>query len=171
MIDSVKSSAYLRHKRSITGITYAMIQDVSGVPGATMSSYFNGTVKTPKPETFEALVRAVGGTMAEYELWSQQAEPSENGGYSMTIQEITDTMQRAFNVCTLHMETAFNTTLATIKSAHDAEIRHMQNESRRDRHEKYALFVILLIVAAYAIFAFTHYDLKDPTSGLTSLMQ
>lgn len=169
MIDPKKGSAYLRHKRSITGMTYAAVMDISSVPNATISAYFNGTPKSFKPETFESLVLAVGGTMEEYERWSPPAQESEEN--DMKIQEILDTVQRAFDACTAHMETAYNGTIAAMEKAHATEINRMQKEHGRDRIEKYVLFGVLLLVAAYAVFAFTHYDLPDPTSGVTSLFQ
>lgn len=67
------------------------------------------------------------------------------------------------------MEALHAASIGRLEAAHEKEIARRDKADVAHRIEKYVLFVLLVCFAAYALFAFTHYDLPDPTSGLTSL--
>lgn len=172
-----KAAAYLRYLKNRGALTYRQIEETSGVSDSTAQAYFAGRVQTMRQETFQALVSAMGGNMEEFELWQPAvvAEPSEvkEGEDMMQMKEIIDALREAFNSATLHMESTYNKSFDQLKQQHQHEVERLQQDySRavfRQRNEKYVLFLILICVAVYAVFAFLHYDLADPSSGLTSI--
>lgn len=174
-INKEKSSAYLRHKRSENNLTYSKITELSGVPNATMSAYFNGAVKAPAKETFERLMLAVGGSWAEYDAFApEEKAPEESIREDDESMNLTPVIQ-ALDASAVRLEAAYNSAIERITKAHNEEIDRMQarydKTETAHRIEKYVLFVLLVCFATYALFAFTHYDLPDPTSGITSIFQ
>lgn len=175
-VDTKKAAAYLRYLKNRGALTYRQIEETSGVSDSTAQAYFAGRVQTMRQETFQALVSAMGGSMEEFELWQPAvvAEPSEvKESEDMNMKEIIDALREAFNSATLHMESTYNKSFEQLKQQHQREVDRLQQDySRavfRQRNEKYVLFLILICVAVYAVFAFLHYDLADPSSGLTSI--
>ena len=172
-----KAAAYLRYLKNRGALTYRQIEETSGVSDSTAQAYFSGRVQTMRQETFQALVSARGGSMEEFELWQPAvvAEPAEvkESEDMMQMKEIIDALREAFNSATLHMESTYNKSFEQLKQQHQREVDRIQQDySRavfRQRNEKYVLFIILICVAVYAVFAFLHYDLSDPSSGLTSI--
>lgn len=172
-----KAAAYLRYLKNRGALTYRQIEETSGVSDSTAQAYFSGRVQTMRQETFQALVSAMGGSMEEFELWQPAvvAEPAEvkESEDMMQMKEIIDALREAFNSATLHMESTYNKSFEQLKQQHQREVDRIQQDySRavfRQRNEKYVLFIILICVAVYAVFAFLHYDLSDPSSGLTSI--
>ena len=166
-INKEKAAAYLRYRRSVGNITYARITEESGVPGSTLSAYFNGNVQSPNREIFSRLIEAVGGSWEEYDAWQPEdkAAPSTNEkdvSNDMHLREIIESLQQSFEKNAVRLETTYNASVARLEAAN-------AKAERTHRIEKYVLFVLLVAVSAYAVFAFTHYDLADPTTGLTSL--
>lgn len=168
-IDKEKSSAYLQYKRNMNNITYSRITETTGIPNATLSAYFNGSVKSPNKETFDRLMLAVGGSWAEYDAWAPEVNTQTEEMDGMKLQEIIEQFRQAYETNTARMEIAYNTSIAKLEAAHEKEITRRDKADTAHRIEKYVLFLLLVCFAAYALFAFTHYDLPDPTSGLTSL--
>lgn len=175
-VDTKKAAAYLRYLKNRGALTYRQIEETSGVSDSTAQAYFAGRVQTMRQETFQALVSAMGGSMEEFDLWQPAvvAEPAEvKESEEMYMKEIIDALREAFNSATLHMESTYNKSFEQLKQQHQREVERLQKDySRavfRQRNEKYVLFLILICVAVYAVFAFLHYDLADPSSGLTSI--
>ena len=113
--------------------------------------------------------------MEDFNAWQPAvvAEPAEAKESDATMKEIIDALHDAFNSATLHMESTYNKSFEQLRQQHQREVDRIQKDySRavsRQRNEKYVLFLILICVAVYAVFAFLHYDLADPSSGLTSI--
>lgn len=152
-VDKEKSSSYLRYLKNLNEVTYSKITDLTGIPNATMSSYFNGTVKTPNRDTFEKLMTAVGGTWDEYDNWTPDvtADMSKTRD-NMNIEQI----QKAFESSALRMEAAFNASLARMEASHDKEIERMEKSHAATvwalRAEKYTLLAVVGLLGFYAIF-------------------
>ena len=91
----------------------------------------------------------------------------------MKLSEIIESLRQAFNSATLHMESAYNKAFEQIREQSAREIDNIRTdyskEIRKQRIEKYILFALLIIFTSYTVFAFVRYDLRDPTSGLTSV--
>ena len=179
LVNKEKSSAYLKYKRSQSGITYAKITELSGVPGATLSAYFNGTVQSPGADTFARLMAAVGGSWEEYDAWqpegAQDLNNAKDGNSEMKLLEIVESLRQAYEANAVRLEASYNASVAQLKKSHDEAIARSEETHakvlRTHKMEKYVLFALLIAVSVYAVFAFTHYDLPDPTSGVTSLFQ
>lgn len=167
-IDKEKAAAYLRYRRTIGNITYARVTELSGVPGSTLSAYFNGNVQSPNQEIFSRLVGAVGGSWEEYDSWQPDGAPdpvrtsAKDVTDDMQIREIIESLQQSFEKNAMRLEATYNASVARLEAAHT-------RAERGHRAEKYVLFALLVLVSVYAVFAFTHYDLADPTTGLTGL--
>lgn len=174
-VDTKKAAAYLRYLKNSAALTYRQIEETSGVADSTAQAYFAGRVQTMRQETFRELVSAMGGSMEDFDAWQPAvvAEPAEAKESDATMKEIIDALHDAFNSATLHMESTYNKSFEQLRQQHQREVDRIQKDySRavfRQRNEKYVLFLILVCVAVYAIFAFLHYDLADPSSGLTSI--
>lgn len=156
-VDKEKSSSYLRYLKNLNDVTYAKITDQSGVPNATMSAYFNGTVKTPNRDTFEKLMAACGGSWDEYDNWTPDVKADMPPPKSdATIEQI----QKAFESSAMRMEAAFNASLARMEASHDKEITRMEKSHAATvwalRIEKYILLVVVAVLGFYAIFQFSH---------------
>ena len=156
-VDKEKSSSYLRYLKSLNEVTYAKITEVSSVPTATMSAYFNGTVKNPNRETFEKLMTAVGGTWDEYDGWT----PDVKADLPIPKNDANvEQIQKAFESSAMRMEAAFNASLARMESAHDKEITRMEKSHAATvwalRIEKYILLAVVAVLGFYAIFQFSH---------------
>lgn len=164
-IDNVKSSAYLRYRKEQSYKSYSKITAETGVPSTTLSAYFNGTVKSPNVDTFESLMSCVGGSWEEYDAWTIPLTdlPPKNtpeGVPDMNVSEIIAHIRQTYSDAAEEQREAYTAALAANDKA-----------ARVQRIEKYVLFFLLVAVSIYAIFAFTHYDLPDPSSGITSLLQ
>lgn len=174
-VDTKKAAAYLRYLKNSAALTYRQIEETSGVADSTAQAYFAGRVQTMRQETFQELVSAMGGSMEDFDDWQPAvvAEPAEAKESDATMKEIIDALHDAFNSATLHMESTYNKSFEQLRQQHQREVDRIQQDySRavfRQRNEKYVLFLILVCVAVYAVFAFLHYDLADPSSGLTSI--
>ena len=164
-INKEKSSAYLRYRRSISNITYSKITETTGVPGATLSAYFNGTVQSPNNETFSRLIAAVGGSWEEYDAWQPDGAPSAPNTKEKEVEDDVKTHQLIEA-----LRQSYADHIARIEKANDAMIAAYVRANNIQRLEKYILFVLLCAVSVYAVFAFTHYDLADPSGGLTGLL-
>lgn len=156
-VDKEKSSSYLRYRKSLSETTYSKIKEVSMVPEATMSAYFNGTVKNPSRETFEKLMNAVGGSWDEYDEWTPDVKAD------LTIPKNDpniEHMQKAFESSAMRMEAAFNASLSRMETSHDKEIERLEKRYNEilwtQRVEKYILIGMVLLLAGYAIFSFSH---------------
>ena len=167
-INKEKSAAYLRYRRSLGGVTYAEVTSKTGVPGSTLSAYFNANVQSPNREIFERLMLAVGGSWEEYDAWEPEVRADVNEiktkdvTEDVKLLEVIESIKQSFEANAVRMESAYNASIAKLEASH-------AKAERTHRIEKYVLFFLLVTVAVYAVFAFTHYDLKDPTTGLTSL--
>ena len=157
-IDKEKSSSYLRYLKNLNEVTYAKITDLSGIPNATMSAYFNGTVKNPSRDTFEKIMNAVGGTWDEYDNWVPDVvadmPPPPKGDASI------EQAYKAFESSAMRMEAAFNASLARMEAAHDKEITRMEKDHAATvwalRIEKYIMVGIVVVLGFYAISQFSH---------------
>lgn len=152
-VDKEKSSSYLRYLKSLNEVTYAKITEVSSVPTATMSAYFNGTVKNPSRETFEKLMIAVGGTWDEYDSWTPDVKADLPIPKNDTNVE---QIQKAFESSAMRMEAAFNASLARMETAHNNEIARMEKNHASTvwalRIEKYIMIGVVVVLGLYAIF-------------------
>ena len=157
-IDKEKSSSYLRYLKSLNEVTYAKITELTGVPNTTISTYLNGSVKTPNRDTFEKLMIACGGGWDEYDNWTPdvQADLKMPPKSDASIEQI----QKAFESSAMRMEAAFNASLARMESSHDKEIARMEHQHAATvwalRLEKYLLLVVICVIGFYAIFQFSH---------------
>lgn len=168
-IDKGKSSSYLRYLKELNEVTYAKITEMTGVPSTTISTYLNGSVKTPNRDTFEKLMIACGGGWDEYDNWTPdvQADLNMPPKGDNNIEQI----QKAFEASALRMEAAFNASLARMESAHDKEVDRMKSAHNEEitrmekdhaatvwvlRFEKYLLLAVICVLGAYAIFSLTH---------------
>lgn len=156
-IDKEKSSSYLRYLKSLNEVTYSKITEQSGIPNATLSSYFNGTVKNPSRDIFEKLMSAVGGTWDEYDNWT----PDVSADMRQTRNDTNvEQIQKAFESSALRMEAAFNASLARMESSHDKEIARMEKNHAATvwalRVEKYILLAVVAALGFCAIFQFSH---------------
>jgi transcriptional regulator with XRE-family HTH domain len=157
-IDKEKSSSYLRYLKSLNEVTYAKITELTGVPNTTISTYLNGSVKTPNRDTFEKLMIACGGGWDEYDNWTPdvQADLKMPPKSDTSIEQI----QKAFESSAMRMEAAFNASLARMESAHDKEIARMEHQHAATvwalRLEKYLLLAVICVIGFYAIFQFSH---------------
>ena len=156
-VDKEKSSSYLRYRKNLSETTYAKITELSGVPNATMSAYFSGSVKNPSRETFEKLMTAVGGSWDEYDVWTPDVQADMPPPKSDTsIEQI----QKAFESSAMRMEAAFNASLARMEAAHDKEIARMEKNHAALvwalRIEKYILLAVITAIGLYAIFKLSH---------------
>ena len=156
-VDKEKSSSYLRYRKSLSETTYSKIKELSMVPEATMSAYFNGSIKNPSKETFEKLMLAVGGSWGEYDEWS----PDVKAEMHMPHQDADmEQMRKSFEASAMRMEAAFNASLARMEASHDKEVERMEKRYNdiilTQRIEKYLLIALVIAFASYAIFAFTH---------------
>lgn len=157
-IDKEKSSSYLRYLKSLNEVTYAKITELTGVPNTTISTYLNGSVKTPNRDTFEKLMIACGGGWDEYDNWTPdvQADLKMPPKSDTSIEQI----QKAFESSAMRMEAAFNASLARMESSHDKEIARMEHQHAATvwalRLEKYLLLVVICVIGFYAIFQFSH---------------
>lgn len=160
-ISKEKSSAYLRYRKEQSLKTYSKINQETGVPMATISAYFNGTVQSPNVDTFLSLAACVGGSWEDYDAWQPDPAPikQQEDSPGMNVSEIV-----------AHIRQTYADSAARTEAAYQAAIAASHKVARIQRIEKYVLFVMLIAVSVYAVFAFTHYDLPDPTSGLTSLL-
>ena len=127
------------------------------VPEATMSAYFNGSIKNPSRETFEKLMLAVGGSWDEYDDWA----PDVKADMPIARQDLDlEQLRKSFEASAMRMEAAFNASLARMESSHDKEIERMEKRYNDiiwvQRIEKYLLVALVIAFASYAIFAFTH---------------
>ena len=156
-IDKEKSSSYLRYLKSLNEVTYAKITELTGVPNTTISTYLNGSVKTPNRDTFEKLMIACGGGWDEYDNWTPdvQADLKMPPKSDTSIEQI----QKAFESSAMRMEAAFNASLARMESAHDKEIARMEHQHAATvwalRLEKYLLLAVICVMCGYAIFQFS----------------
>ncbi len=162
-INKEKSSAYLKYRRGISNITYSKITEITGVPGATLSAYFNGTVQSPNTETFSRLISAVGGSWEEYDAWQPEGVPAVD----TNTKDVTDDVKVHQLIESLRL--SYEDSITRMEKTHEKMLGAYARANNIQRTEKYILFFLLLAVSIYAVFAFTHYDLADPTSGLTSL--
>ena len=157
-IDKEKSSSYLRYLKSLNEVTYAKITELTGGPNTTISTYLNGSVKTPNRDTFEKLMIACGGGWDEYDNWTPdvQADLKMPPKSDTSIEQI----QKAFESSAMRMEAAFNASLARMESSHDKEIARMEHQPAATvwalRLEKYLLLVVICVIGFYAIFQFSH---------------
>ena len=157
-IDKEKSSSYLRYLKSLNEVTYAKITELTGVPNTTISTYLNGSVKTPNRDTFEKLMIACGGGWDEYDNWTPdvQADLKMPPKSDTSIEQI----QKAFESSAMRMEAAFNASLARMESSHDKEIARMEHQHAATvwalRLEKYLLLVVVCVIGFYVIFQFSH---------------
>ena len=157
-IDKEKSSSYLRYLKSLNEVTYAKITEMTGVPNTTISTYLNGSVKTPNRDTFEKLMIACGGGWDEYDNWTPdvQADLKMPPKSDTSIEQI----QKAFESSAMRMEAAFNASLSRMETSHDKEIERLEKRYNEilwtQRVEKYILIGMVLLLAGYAIFSFSH---------------
>lgn len=157
-IDKEKSSSYLRYLKSLNEVTYAKITEMTGVPSTTISTYLNGSVKTPNRDTFEKLMVACGGGWDEYDNWTPdvQADLKMPPKSDTSIEQI----QKAFESSAMRMEAAFNASLSRMESAHDKEITRMEKDHAATvwalRFEKYLLLAVIFALGLYSIFSLTH---------------
>ena len=157
-IDKEKSSSYLRYLKSLNEVTYAKITEMTGVPNTTISTYLNGSVKTPNRDTFEKLMVACGGGWDEYDNWTPdvQADLKMPPKSDTSIEQI----QKAFESSAMRMEAAFNASLSRMESAHDKEITRMEKDHAATvwalRFEKYLLLAVIFALGLYSIFSLTH---------------
>lgn len=157
-IDKEKSSSYLRYLKSLNEVTYAKITEMTGVPSTTISTYLNGSVKTPNRDTFEKLMVACGGGWDEYDNWTPdvQADLKMPPKSDTSIEQI----QKAFESSAMRMEAAFNASLSRMESAHDKEIARMEKDHAATvwalRFEKYLLLAVIFALGLYSIFSLTH---------------
>lgn len=157
-IDKEKSSSYLRYLKSLNEVTYAKITEMTGVPSTTISTYLNGSVKTPNRDTFEKLMVACGGGWDEYDNWTPdvQADLKMPSKSDTSIEQI----QKAFESSAMRMEAAFNASLSRMESAHDKEITRMEKDHAATvwalRFEKYLLLAVIFALGLYSIFSLTH---------------
>lgn len=156
-VDKEKSSSYLRYLKSLNEVTYAKVTDLTGIPNATMSAYFNGTVKNPSRDIFEKIMTAVGGTWDEYDNWTPDVKADMAAPKSdASIEQI----QKAFESSAMRMEAAFNASLARMEAAHDKEVNRMEKSHAATvwalRVEKYILLAVVAVLGFYAIFQFSH---------------
>lgn len=176
-MDAKKASAYLRYKKNAMSMTFRQIEETSGVSDSTAQAYFAGTVKTMKPDTFIALAASMGGSMEDFDQWEPAVMAPDvqtlKEDEDMKLSEIIESLRQAFNSATLHMESAYNKAFEQIKEQSAREIDNIRTdyakEIRKQRIEKYILFALLIIFTSYTVFTFVRYDLRDPSSGLTSL--
>ena len=176
-MDAKKASAYLRYRKNAMSMTFRQIEETSGVSDSTAQAYFAGTVKTMKPDTFLALAASMGGSMEDFDQWEPAVMAPDvqtlKEDEDMKLSEIIESLRQAFNSATLHMESAYNKAFEQIKEQSTREIDNIRTdyakEIRKQRIEKYILFALLIIFTSYTVFAFVRYDLRDQSSGLTSL--
>jgi hypothetical protein len=69
-------------------------------------------------------------------------------------------MQKAFESSAMRMEAAFNASLSRMETSHDKEIERLEKRYNEilwtQRVEKYILIGMVLLLAGYAIFSFSH---------------
>ena len=176
-MDAKKASAYLRYRKNAMSMTFRQIEETSGVSDSTAQAYFAGTVKTMKTDTFLALAASMGGSMEDFDQWEPAVMATDvqtlKEDEDMKLSEIIESLRQAFNSATLHMESAYNKAFEQIREQSAREIDNIRTdyskEIRKQRIEKYILFALLIIFTSYTVFAFVRYDMRDPSSGLTSV--
>lgn len=160
----VQPDEYLRSLKEATGLSLDRIVDRSGVPRTTIANYLAGTVKSPSRDTLRALVESMGGSMSVLDA-PEESTPERNDD-DLLAAEVLDRLQ-----------TSFSMSLEQLRLSSAATIADKNEQLAHERREKRTLFLLLVIifvlligVFAYAVYAYTHFDVLFPDKGLSAII-